>query len=170
MSEHVIAIEELKYELLLGSKVDSTKQQRIITERYVFKDIKDVWVEKEERRQHLEGECEKLKQRRDLMQTPEVKGVRCDGFENDNSKSVVEKWRRYFNVLNLFWKIYISTTWSKDVYVLVCEGEVHLQSDENKICFQQETKLDIEIDHLCNLIEFFKKIYDIMKKIVRCKV
>ena len=34
------------------------------------------------------------------------------------------------------------------VYVLVCEGEVHLQRDEKKSCFQQETKLDIEIDYL----------------------
>ena len=63
----------------------------------VFKDIKHVGVAKES--DQLEGDYKEVERKEDLMQLSivEIKEIRSENSEDDNSKSVVEKWERHFN-------------------------------------------------------------------------
>ena len=55
------AVKELKYKLLLKSKVRVQKQQMNTEEGDLFRDIEDVSMVEEESSQQHEGECVKLK-------------------------------------------------------------------------------------------------------------
>ena len=94
----------------------------------------------EEGNQQLEDESTELKQRKYLKQfaKAETNKIKSEGFENDNSKSIVEQWRRQFNVLNIFWKICSSKEWREDIYILVSEGRRQLEGENDKSYFQQE--------------------------------
>ena len=105
--ECLITVKELEYELLLESKTEGLKQQINIEEEDVYRGIQDVReAVKEEKKssQQFVDEFAKLQQREDLRQfdEAEIKGIRCEGFEKDNSKYVVEQWRRYLHALNIF--------------------------------------------------------------------
>lgn len=62
--------------LLLESKYEDKKQQMETAEEDVFKDIKDVWMEKKSKKssQQTKNECAKLQQRKDFRQVVEAKG------------------------------------------------------------------------------------------------
>ena len=78
--ECYIAVKELEYKLLLKSKVRVQKQQMNTEEGDLFRDIEDVSMVEEESSQQHEGECVKLKQKGDIMQTTEIEETKSEDF------------------------------------------------------------------------------------------
>ena len=113
MIDYVAEIRKLENNLLFESKFAGREHEKDIAEGNIFKGIQEVWVaamsretsttisrvvaeiksrKVEEGNQQLEDESTELEQREDLKQfdKAETSKIRSEGFEDDNSKSIVE--------------------------------------------------------------------------------
>ena len=77
----------------------------------------------EERNLQLEGECEEVERKEDIMQLSivEIKEIRFENSRGDNCNSVVKQWERRFNVLDIFLEMENSAEWNKNVYIFIYE-------------------------------------------------